>query len=84
MFIFNERHRSHSVEILTDESGMGWAADSLCMHNAFQVDCKVISPSQAVKLSKIANIFTAIVRRKAIFADYMQRLLGYARSFQED
>lgn len=47
-------------------------------------DGKAILSAQSSKLSKIASIYTAIVRRKEKFTDMMQCSLSYARAFKEN
>lgn len=84
MVIFNGWLRRRSVEILSDKEGVGWAPDSLLLLYAFCVDDEAISPAQAIKLSKIANISIAILRREAKFTDIIDSLLSYERPFKED
>lgn len=49
----------------------------------FQASGKPISRTQAIKLSKIVNTSTAIVRREATFSDMNQNMLGYVQAFEE-
>lgn len=59
-------------------------AEPLRMRYRSQVDGKPITQALAIKLSKIVNILTAILRRRAGFTYTMQCLLGYARAFEEE
>lgn len=63
---------------------MGWVVDTLPMYHVFQVDGKVILTARAMKLSKIANTSTVIVRHKATFIDHQQSILSDAQVFGED
>lgn len=45
---------------------------------------KPINLAHAIKLSKIANILTAILHRLTSYADTIQTLLNYARGFEKD
>lgn len=54
------------------------------MRSVFRADGKALSPAWVIKLSRIAKISTAIVRRKPSFSDKMQSLLRYARAHGED
>lgn len=51
---------------------------------AFQVDTELISPVQVVKLRKIVNISTVIMRREATFKDTMRGQLSALQAFEED
>lgn len=54
------------------------------MHYASRVDYKAIAPAQAIKLSKIANISTKLLRHYATYTDMIQSLMSFARAFNED
>lgn len=70
--------------MLRDEDRLGWAAEPLHMSYVLRAESKPISPAQAIKVSEIANISIAIVRREAAFADRMHNLLSYARLLKKD
>lgn len=53
------------------------------MHCAFCGKGKRISPAQANRLSKIANILTTIMRREEKSADTIQSLLSYDQGIKE-
>lgn len=50
---------------------------------AFWVNVMPVSLAQAIKLFKIANIFSAIVGRKATVLDIVLRLMRNMRAFEE-
>lgn len=50
-------------------------ADPPPMNYVFHLDEKSISPAQMIMVSKIANIWTAILRLEAAFADTIRSLL---------
>lgn len=70
--------------MIRDEDGLEWASEPKRVCYAFRVGGKPISPAQAVKLSKAANISTAVLRCKATFTDMMRSLLSYARATEEN
>lgn len=53
------------------------------MHYAFQIDGKPITAAQEIKLSKKANILTAILRREISFNDIIRSVLNYEQTFEE-
>lgn len=63
---------------------MEWAVEPLCLRYAFCVIRKPIFPALAIKLRKIANTSTAIVRRKSTLTVTMQSVLSYTRELEED
>lgn len=54
------------------------------MQYAFSIDETPILSAQEVKVSKIANIPAAIMRRKISFTDNLQTNLNYARRVDEE
>lgn len=72
-------HRRHYVKMLRDKNAVEWTSESLRLHRAIRADDQPLSPAQEIKLSKIANISTAIVGGKAKKADPMQGSLSYVR-----
>lgn len=70
-----------SLQIRSDGKLRRWVADPLRMRYAFWVDGKAILKTQAIKLSKIGNIFTAIVRNETGFRNAIQGVVNYARAF---
>lgn len=77
-------HRCRPVEMLQKIDEREQALAALCMRYALDFDSKVISLGQTVKLSKIANISTAIVRCNTTFTDMMLILLRYMRASVKD
>lgn len=73
-----------SVETLGDHNGVEWAAETLHIRYEFRLHAKRISLAQKIKLSKIANIFTAILRLEVTFTNLMRSLLSYSGAFEED
>lgn len=65
-------------------NGIEKTANPLRVRYSFQLDDKVILPAQETKLSKTANMFTAIMRQKVTFTGTMQTLLNHARTFEND
>lgn len=76
--IRDERHRRHSVKILSDEEGVSLAVDPSRMHYESNVRRKDTSPGYAIKLGQIKNIPTTILRREAKLTDTMKSMLIYA------
>lgn len=74
-------HQCRSVELVRGEHHMAWAAKLFFMQYAFCIDGKPINPAQEIKLSKIVNISTAIVRCETSFTDTMQSVLNYVPAF---
>lgn len=57
---------------------------SLYMRLAMGIDEKPITPAKAIKTSKIANLSTAMVRRKTIYTVPIFSIFNYARACEED
>lgn len=78
------RFWDRSVKIFPNKDELKWDSASLRMCNAFCVDDKAILPPWAIKHSKTARIYTAILRLKATFADKMKSFLSYTQEFKEN
>lgn len=63
--LLDGRHRPRSVVYQRDEDGGAWAADPLRTNYAFRADVKAISAGLVISPSKITNIFTSCLQRKA-------------------
>lgn len=67
------RHNGHprcrSVELVRYEDYLVWTAEPLRMRYAFCIDGKLVAPAQKIKLRKIRNVSTAIVRCETRFTD---------------
>lgn len=83
MVMLDGRHLRRSENMLGDGERVEWAAELLCVRYAFRVDGNSISAAQAIIMSQLANISTAIVRRKATFMDTLHSLLSYALTFKK-
>lgn len=70
--------------MLSGKDGVECAAETLSMSYSFKVDRKPILLAKVNKLSKNANIPTAIVRNKAMSTDTKKSLLRYARAFGKE
>lgn len=84
MLMKDDSHWRRSVRMLQNEEGVEWVLTSGCMSIAFRVDSKTVLSAQTIKLSKIANIFTANVGRKATSIDTMRSLLSYTQVIEEN
>lgn len=62
-------HRRRSVKMISDENALSWATEPLRLRYTFRNDGDLISSAQAIKVRKIANILTAIVRCEATITD---------------
>lgn len=62
MVMLDGHHRRLLMKTVKDEDHLMWTAGPLLMQCAFYLDRKLITPAQAINLSKIVNISTAIVR----------------------
>lgn len=81
--ILDGLYRHQYCRIFLTKDGMEWASIPLRMRFAIYIDSKFILLPLAIKLSKVASISEAIVRRKATFLDTMQSLLSSARASNE-
>lgn len=70
--------------MVTDEEGVGCTADLFGIHSPFWTFGIAVSQLLAIDLSKIVNISTAIVCRRATFTDTTQSFLNWSRAFGED
>lgn len=77
------RHLHSAVEMLRGEGNTEWAVKPLQNFYAFRAESRPILPYQSIKRSKIANIFTAVVRRKVEFTGTMQSVLSNRRALEE-
>lgn len=78
------RNQRWSETCLKDKHGMGWGADLLRIHYLFLLDFNAVSRAQAIKLSKVASISNAFVRRETSFTGTRQSLLSYMGAYKED
>lgn len=53
MVMLNGHHRRLSVKMLSSEDGVEYAAEAMCMRHTFWVEGKPISPTKAIKPSKV-------------------------------
>lgn len=83
ILMIDGRHQSRSAEKLKHEDGVCWAAEPLHMQHAFRNNRNAISPAQDIKLSKIVNIYTAIVQRKATITYTSQSPVTFVRCTQK-
>lgn len=63
MVMLDFRQRRRSVALVRDEKHLVWAAEPLRMRNALRIDGKPINQAQTIRLGRIMNISTEIVRR---------------------
>lgn len=84
MVLLDGHHRRRLVKILRAEDSVNWESEPLRMRYAFHVDGESISLAQAIRLSNIAYISTAFVRREATLTQTIQSFLSYAAAFEED
>lgn len=82
MAIRNERHRRHSIKLLSLENDVGLVAHPLLKSKQFTVDGKRITISLASNQSRTINSSTAIMRSKEAFKHAVQNLLSYLRAFE--
>lgn len=75
--MLNEQHKRNYVDTSRDKAGVEIAAGPQRMRYDFRVDGKAVLPAQTIKLRKIANISTVIMRREAPFTRTIQSLLSY-------
>lgn len=80
----DDRHWRRSVKMLRNKDGMEWASALFHLHYVFRFNSKAISSAQAIQLSKIANLSTAIVRHGATLTVKTQGLLSYVQTFIEN
>lgn len=78
--MINEQHCSRSVKLLEKVNDVDWFANPVRMHYVSGLDCKAISPAQAITLKKFENNFTAILRHEATIEDTLQSLLKYMQA----
>lgn len=77
MVMLNDLHRCGSVELVRDEKHRAWATGPLCMRFVFLIDVMGITPALEIKLGKIVNSSTAIVRAETSFTDAIQNDFHY-------
>lgn len=72
MVMVDSRHRRSSVKHVRNADHLEWSAEPFPMAYLLCIDWRSIAPPQAVKLSKIKNLSTAIIRRATSFIDTIQ------------
>lgn len=62
MVLQDGRHRKMAVQMLKDEGELCWNDGTCCMHDVMRQERALILKAEAIKLSKVATMHTAIVR----------------------
>lgn len=62
----------HSVKMQRNDDGVERISTTVRIRYAFCVDGKAIFPAHGIKLSKTANFFTEILRRKLMLSDTIE------------
>lgn len=78
------RHRKFSIVLIRDEDQLEWAAEPLSMRYTFRIDGNSINRAASIKLKKIADISTAILRHETGLTDTINSVLSYAQAFEDD
>lgn len=79
-----DHHQRHLMEFVSNDNLQANVSKLLRLCSALRTKEKPILPAQAVKLSKTANIWRAIPKRKVIFVDSMQSLQGFIKSIFDE
>lgn len=80
--MLDEHNQHRSVEILRDKDDEEGAPEPLRIRYMFRAGGKSISIAQDIKLSKVCNICTALVRRRSTFWNAMQSQLSYKQALE--
>lgn len=78
------RYRRSGVSQLSAEYDHCWAQEPLPMQLVKRLGKKLLTSSEVINLSQVANASSAIVHCDTSFVEQMARMLNYSHKFLED
>lgn len=77
-------HHHQSILSLHNDDGSQWTQEHIGNWHKIRRDGRVITSAEAIKLSRVTNLTSALVRYNAFISNLLEGMVRYAHAFQTE